>query len=107
MSYNTSKTNGTIDTDIVTELRAFGANGYMIRAAKEIEILRNERDGYLSGIQQTLRALAEANQLAQQRTRERDEARREVCNLTKWDHYGPRHYAQHRKWDCFKENTNV
>ena len=37
---------------------------------------------------------------------ERDEARREVCNLTKWDHYGPRHYAQYRKWDCFKEDGN-
>jgi len=109
MSDNTSKTNGTIDTDIVTELRAFGANGYMIRAAKEIEILRNERDGYLSGIQQTLRALAEANQLAQQRTRERDEARREVCR-NEANHLptmaDPRREAKRRGWDCFRGDKN-
>ena len=30
--------------DIVTELRAFGTNGYMMRAADEIELLRAERD---------------------------------------------------------------
>lgn len=30
--------------DLVKELRAFGANGYMLRAADEIERLRKERD---------------------------------------------------------------
>lgn len=30
--------------DLVKELRAFGANGYMLRAADEIERLREERD---------------------------------------------------------------
>ena len=30
--------------DLVKELRAFGANGYMLRAAAEIERLREERD---------------------------------------------------------------
>jgi len=33
----------------------------------------------------------------------RDEARREVCNLSI---HLPRDYACERGWDCFKENTN-
>ena len=38
-------------------------------------------------------------------TRERDEARREVCTLKYWNFNGsidPRGYAALRKWDCFK-----
>ena len=36
-----------------------------------------------------------------QLTRERDEARREVCNLSI---HLPRDYALERGWDCFKDN---
>lgn len=36
-----------------------------------------------------------------QLTRERDEARREVCNLSI---HPPRDYALERGWDCFKDN---
>ena len=38
-------------------------------------------------------------------TRERDEARREVCTLKYWNFNGsidPRGYAVLRKWDCFR-----
>ena len=38
-------------------------------------------------------------------TRERDEARREVCTLKYWNFNGsidPRGYAALRKWDCFR-----
>ena len=39
-------------------------------------------------------------------TRERDEARREVCQ---WEHHwdktaSEQYYADKRDWDCFKEN---
>ena len=67
--------------DLVKELRAFGANGYMLRAAAEIERL----------------------------TRERDELRREVCEeATQGETIGAAFlYAKYRGWDCFKENTDV
>jgi hypothetical protein len=72
--------------DIVTELRDFGTNGYMMRAAREIELLRIEID--------TLR-------------RERDEARRDVCELKSHNFahkITPKGYAELRKWDCYKED---
>ena len=73
--------------DIVTELRDFGTNGYMMRAAREIERLRIEID--------TLR-------------RERDEARREVCQCrsTSYPHDMKEIYeiADSRGWDCYKED---
>jgi hypothetical protein len=50
-------------------------------AANLIERLRAERDGYSAGNQQTLRALAEANAIAQQYKRERDEARWRLCKV--------------------------
>ena len=74
--------------DLVTELRAWGTNGYMMQAADEIERLRAERD----------------------------EARREVCGLLVACHTDPDDekpdpnlknvHAGIRGWDCFKENTN-
>ena len=45
-----------------------------------------------------------------QLTRERDEARREVCQLMRSDEYNEPfdgtvfEYAAHRGWDCFKDN---
>jgi chorismate mutase len=39
--------------------------------------------------------------------RERDEARREVCELKSLNFEGkitPKGYAEMRKWDCFKED---
>lgn len=41
---------------------------------------------------------------------ERDEARREVCELKSYNFESkitPKAYAELRKWDCFKENDNV
>lgn len=42
--------------------------------------------------------------------KERDEARREVCQMkgtVRWNHYfphfDPKGYAENRGWDCFKE----
>ena len=77
------------DNDIVTRLRAVLHNDRSVElmnreAADEIERLRKERD----------------------------EARREVCQLMRSDDYNEPfdgtvfEYAAHRGWDCFKENTN-
>ena len=66
---------------LVTDLRAWGTNGYMMQAADEIERL----------------------------IKERDEARREVCQFrsTSYPHDMKEVYeiADSRGWDCFKENT--
>jgi len=42
---------------------------------------------------------------------ERDEARREVCQIkgtVRWNHYfphfGPKGYAENRGWDCYKKD---
>ena len=75
--------------NLVKELRAFGANGYMLRAAAEIERLREERD----------------------------EARRNLCFNEAADlSFGPNGVPYHPSvahkiaedygWDCFKENTD-
>jgi hypothetical protein len=37
-------------------------------------------------------------------TAERDEARREVCELSYFGKEDVREYAKHRGWDCFKED---
>ncbi len=63
--------------DLVTELRAWGTNGYMMQAADEIERLRKERD----------------------------EARWEVCELSSNGSIddATRIFVE-RGWDCYKEN---
>jgi hypothetical protein len=40
---------------------------------------------------------------------ERDEARRRVCEMLHEEGYGrsPEEWAKRKRWDCFKENTNV
>ena len=71
--------------DIVTQLRTNSeclAPSIMLAAADEIERLRKERD----------------------------EARREVCNMNesglRMDDSDKHREAKRRGWDCFKENTN-
>ena len=46
---------------------------------------------------------------------ERDEARREICERIQmldpndecWTRLNPQQIAEHRGWDCFKENKNA
>ena len=60
-----------------------------------------------------LRDIGEAYAEIGRLQRERDEARREVCQLMRPDDYIEPfdgtvfEYAAHRGWDCYKENTNV
>jgi hypothetical protein len=53
-----------------------------------------------------LRDICEAYETIQRLTKERDEARREVCNLLwqKWSGTETQ-VAEQRGWDCFKENS--
>jgi hypothetical protein len=91
-------------TDIVERLRvkwdSMGdmANAERDEAAYAIICLRNECAREVAHTQEILRALL-AEALAQ-----RDEARREVCNLNA-EEYGstPEHHADGRGWNCFKE----
>ena len=56
-----------------------------------------------------LRDICEAYETIQRLTKERDEARREVCNLRPFAYHNDgiaKDYAAYRKWDCLKENIN-
>ena len=63
--------------DLVTELRAWGTNGYMMQAADKIERL----------------------------IKERDEARREICEgvAAHAPSVNAKQWAQERGWDCYKK----
>lgn len=116
--------------DIVARLRE-SDGGYFMRqmfndAANEIERLREalrveqeelaaccidrketqrERDGYLDGNRMTLKALAEANEIARKYKAERDEARRlyinEMCLRDYGDTSARIREANARGWNCF------
>lgn len=118
--------------DIVTELRNRHANVTGIdprittpilgptvfsQAADEIERLREQLDEAKSAslegqnaVVNQINALCETlrivnDKMAELRS-ERDEARREVCNMK--DFHGlPRDYALERGWNCFKEDADV
>jgi hypothetical protein len=100
--------------DIVTELRQRHANVTGIdtrittpivgptifsQAADEIERLRNERNAFEAERDELIRISNKLN-------RERDEARREVCEADTDTHGAALLEAERRGWDCFKENTN-
>ena len=42
---------------------------------------------------------------SEQLRKERDEARREVCECKVHQQHDPMQFAQDRGWDCFKEET--
>jgi len=52
-----------------------------------------------------LRDICEAYETIQRLTKERDEARREVCNLMYQKGFPTGDYAKGRGWDCFKDNA--
>lgn len=116
------------DLDLVTQLRIIWTscspriNKEREQAADEIERLRElsgdagklreerdearrERDGYLDGNRMTLRALAEANEIARKYRAERDEARRlyinEMCLRDYGDTSARIREANARGWNCF------
>lgn len=92
--------------DIVTRLRE-SDGGYFMRkmfteAADEIERLRNERNAFKAKRDQLI-------SISNKLKRERDEARREVCNMKSLNfdrRISPEAYAALNKWDCFKGETS-
>jgi hypothetical protein len=69
---------------------------------------RNDREQMIAAGTTTVEAeLAFVENKLQQAIRERDEARREVCE---WEHHwdktsSEQYYADKRGWDCFKDNA--
>jgi hypothetical protein len=102
--------------DIVTRLRvllskcciapAMGVWSRELRdAADEIEKLRVQALGTQRRIQDQDAIMAELWERIHALTAERDEARREVCELSYFGKEDVREYAKHRGWDCFKEDS--
>ena len=107
-------------SDILSQLKACVSEPWtrvcdadIFDAIDEIDGLRAElaaaikqRDGYLEGNRQTLRALQEANEIAARYKAERDEARQELCRVVGYqrqDRFDPKAIAVERGWDCFKK----
>jgi hypothetical protein len=78
--------------DLVADLRDFGANGFMLRAADEIERLREDLDS-------TIRKLRKVEA-------DLDQARRQLCTelwLSRGQQCSVESIAEARGWNCFKE----
>ena len=74
----------------------------MERLREEIETLREEREIYFKSYDELL---AQTIQLRS----ERDEARREVCDLKTFNFdntISAYRYADLRKWDCYKDHAH-
>ena len=85
--------------DLVTELRAWGTNGYMMQAADEIERLNAcvaEANAYM----------AEAALAIERLRKERDEARREVCGFHHLTGFLAGDYANSRGWNYLNDERN-
>jgi hypothetical protein len=111
-----------VTDDIVRRLRDVDhpvSADFRIEAAAEIERLRSNvgcarNQGTTQFCHEALDAQREIERMremcdvlraiAEQRTSERDEARREVCAFSFDD---PRRTAEDRGWDCFKEPANA
>ena len=94
------------DPDIVARLRGFWLPNDTLsvirdEAADEIERLRKELDARIAMCDMRSEKIGEL-------ANERDEARREVCDLKAFnfeDTITAHSYADLRKWDCFKKKT--
>ena len=96
--------------DIVARLRKQYVGNYNAllwdEAADEIERLRTQLEMWQDG-----NIMAESHRDEIERLRaERDEARREVCQMkgtVRWNpyfpHFGPKGYAENRGWDCHRD----
>jgi hypothetical protein len=69
---------------------------------EEVEILRKERETYFKAHDELLAQIIELRA-------ERDEARREVCDLKTFNFdntISAYRYADLRKWDCYKDRAD-
>jgi hypothetical protein len=103
--------NAVTSDELLKELRAFPTNGFMLRAADEIERLRNERNAFEAERDELI-------SISNKLKRERDEARRSVCEMSiqlggVYRRVGgknvevttPEGCAEIMRWDCFKEKA--
>jgi hypothetical protein len=97
--------------DVVTRLRVIAAefprlneimDGEWASAADEIERLRKENND----LREIVALHGEVVKLAQKRHEERDDARREICQIMHYTGYLGGDYANHRKWDCYKDGKH-
>ena len=112
-SVGSNPTRAIMKNDVVEQLRsfvntpgtssAFLANAVIIEAADMIERLRKELTERIHMCDMRSEKILEL-------TAERDEARREICQLkgtVRWNpHFPfatPQQYAEVRDWDCFKQ----
>ncbi len=97
-----------MEDDIVARLRQIPTAWPLVReAADEIERLRVQALGTQRRIQDQDAIMAELWERIYALTTERDEARREVCNLRPSVCLGAQtavEFANHRGWDCFKDD---
>jgi hypothetical protein len=97
-----------VEDDIVARLRQIPTAWPLVReAADEIERLRVQALGTQRRIQDQDAIMAELWERIYALTTERDEARREVCNLRPSVCLGAQtavEFANHRGWDCFKDD---
>ena len=83
---------------LLTPWEAMGemANQQRADAAVQIRMMMNEIEAWRKAAQKADREIAQLRE-------ERDEARREVCELDIDKHGGALLEAERRRWDCFKE----
>jgi chromosome segregation ATPase len=101
--------------DIVESLRNVLHNDRSVElmnraAANEIESLRNEIKFWEERFNEVCTERDEFWGMFDKARKERDEARREVCQIkgtVRWNHYfphfDPKGYAENRGWDCHKD----
>lgn len=86
-----------------TPLRAYLARAVVLRAADEIERLRADVMCLKYQNAEFVRNLTMAQDERNAAVAERDEARREVCDMEGETAGGALLEARNRGWDCFKE----
>ena len=79
------------------------------RLRKELETLHQHIKDIKEGFEGCCNACEPVGEMNKKLREERDEARREVCSMKSFNFdqcISPEAYADLRKWDCYKENTN-
>jgi hypothetical protein len=97
--------NKKIIDELIADFRDVGSNEWMRKAADAIEQLRADVICLKHQNAEFVRHLTMAQDERNAAVAERDEARREVCNiLQSHTQLWCKDIAKHRGWDCFKED---
>ena len=95
------------------EFQTYASRDYrrmLLDAADEIERLQNQIKSWEERFNEVCKERDEFWDMFDKARVERDEARREVCQMkgtVRWNHYfphfDPKGYAENRGWDCHKD----